>query len=171
MCTMTVTKSWRSLDLGPLQLSGFAETSGVYLSPKGQHYFFIVCYRAGGLTSRRQNDFLTMKVCATEETSDSSVGNELSVSQYLDSIEAEHPGKNFLRLVVDHFLLQGSVGKHQCLLFTPLGLNFTQLRNRFPEKSVPKQLVQHTMQILLIGFDFLHQVGVVHTGELVPQTA
>ncbi|OAL46572.1 protein kinase [Pyrenochaeta sp. DS3sAY3a] len=111
----------------------------------------------------RQNDFLTMKVCAPEETSDSGVNNELSVSQYLDSIEAEHPGKNFLRLIIDHFLLQGSVGKHQCLLFTPLGLNFTQLRNRFPEKSVPKLLVQHTMQILLIGFDFLHQVGIVHT--------
>jgi hypothetical protein len=110
-----------------------------------------------------------MKVCATEETSNSSVDNELSVSQYLSSIEAEHPGRNFLRLIADHFLLQGSVGKHQCLLFTPLGLNFTQLRNRFPESCIPKQLVQHTMQILLIGFDFLHQAGVVHTGDLILQ--
>ena len=138
-------------------------------SLKEQHYSFSPL-SSGELISHRKNDFLIMKVCASEDTSNSSVDNELSVSQHLDFIEAEHPGKNFLRLIADHFLLQGSVGKHQCLLFTPLGLNFTQLRNGFPKKSIPNQLVQHTMQILLIGFDFLHQVGVVHTGELILQT-
>lgn len=45
-----------------------------------------------------------------------------------------------------------------------LGLNLSRLRSRFPENSIPKQLVQHTLQILLIGLDFLHQAGVVHTG-------
>ena len=99
-----------------------------------------------------------MKVCATEEISDSSVDNELSVSQYLDSTEAEHLGKNFLRPIADHFLLQGSVGKHQCLLFTPLGLNLTQLCNQFLGTSMPKQLVQHTMPLAAMSSMTMKQV-------------
>jgi hypothetical protein len=80
------------------------------------------------------------------------------------SIEMEHPGKDFLRLTVDDFQLHRPNRSHLCLLFKPLGLNFTQLRSWFPEHSLLKQLVQHSLQILLVGLDFLHYAGVVHTG-------
>ncbi|KAL2069702.1 hypothetical protein VTL71DRAFT_14381 [Oculimacula yallundae] len=109
--------------------------------------------------------YLSLKLCTTAGEADRTHGvdKELSVSLYLKSIEAEHPGKGFLRLTVDNFELQGPNGTHQCLLFMPLGLSFSKLRSRFPEDSIPKQLVQHSLQILLVGLDFLHQAGVVHT--------
>lgn len=113
----------------------------------------------------RKDIYLILKVCTTGGGNPTcSVDNELSVSRYLRSIEAEHPGKGFLRVTVDDFQLRGPNGNHQCLLFTPLGLNFTRLRSRFLESSLPKQLVQHALQILLVGVDFLHQASVVHTG-------
>ncbi|KAF2419577.1 protein kinase [Tothia fuscella] len=71
--------------------------------------------------------------------------------------------RNFLRVALDDFQLHGPNGSHQCLLFTPLGLNFSRLRSRFPANSIPKQLGQHSLQVLLVGLDFLHQVDVVHT--------
>lgn len=113
----------------------------------------------------RKDLYLALKICTTPgESSNCSVDTELSVSRYLKSIREEHPGKDLLRVTVDDFQLHGLSRNHQCLLFTPLGLTFTRLRDRFPQKSLPKQLVQHSLQILLVGLDFLHQAGVVHTG-------
>lgn len=114
----------------------------------------------------RNDIYLALKVCTTGKINhNSSIDNELSVSRYLKSIEADHPGKGFLRLAVDDFQLPGPNGDHQCLLFTPLGLNYTKLRSLFPENCIPKHLVQYSLQILLVGLDFIHQTGVVHTGQ------
>ncbi|KAF3029615.1 hypothetical protein E8E12_000943, partial [Didymella heteroderae] len=105
---------------------------------------------------------LTLKVCITQEDA-TKVNNELAISRYLKSIDAEHPGKDLLRLVQDDFQITGPHGLHQCLLFAPLGLSYTDFRNLFPEKGLNKELLQQTLQLVLLGLDFLHQAGVVHT--------
>ena len=92
------------------------------------------------------------------------VDNEVVVSEYLKSIDAEHPGKQLLRLVLDEFKVGGPRGLHQCLLFNPLGISFTKFRNLFPKKRLNNILLQQTLQLVLLGLDFLHQAGVVHTG-------
>lgn len=92
------------------------------------------------------------------------VDNEVAISRYLKSIDAEHPGKDLLRLVLDEFQILGPHGMHQCLLFTPLGLSYTDFRNLFPEKGLSKELLQQSLQLVLLGLDSLHQAGVVHTG-------
>jgi hypothetical protein len=92
------------------------------------------------------------------------VDNEVAISRYIKSIDAEHPGKDLLRLVLDDFQITGPYGMHQCLLFAPLGLSYTDFRDLFPEKRLSKELLQQTLQLVLLGLDFLHQAGVVHTG-------
>lgn len=87
----------------------------------------------------------------------------MAISQHLRSIDAEHPGKDLLRLVVDHFQITGPHGMHQCLLFAPLGLSYTKFRNLFPEKGLNEELLQQTLQLVLLGLDVLHQASVVHT--------
>ncbi|SPQ26008.1 b1b38639-ff8f-442c-80ee-ddf63355fa02 [Thermothielavioides terrestris] len=90
--------------------------------------------------------------------------NEVAVSRYLESIDAAgHPGKQLLRLVLDEFQIEGPQGTHQCLLFAPLGMSFTKFRNLFPDRGLDKVLLQQTLQLVLLGLDFLHQAGVVHT--------
>lgn len=108
------------------------------------------------------NLLLTLKVCITQEGA-AKVNNELTISRHLKSIHAEHPGKDLLRLVLDDFQITGPHGMHQCLLFAPLGLSYTDFRNLFPEKGLNKELLQQTLQLVLLGLDFLHQAGVVHT--------
>jgi len=46
-----------------------------------------------------------------------------------------------------------------------MGMNLTDLRNLFPERSLGMPLFKQTVKIILIGLDFLHQAGVVHTGK------
>ena len=90
----------------------------------------------------------------------------MNSSDYISSIEADHPGKDRLRVVLDHFQVMGPCGLHTCLLFAPLGLTFTELRRIFPEKALNKDLLQQSLLMVLLGLDFLHQAGVVHTGSL-----
>ncbi|KAI1169967.1 kinase-like domain-containing protein [Nemania sp. FL0916] len=106
--------------------------------------------------------FLTLKICIRKRDA-ADVNNEVTVSQYLRTIDAEHPGKDLLRLVIDNFQINGPHGVHDCLLFSPLGISFTKFRSLFPEKGLNKVLLQQTLQLVLLGCDFLHQAGVVHT--------
>ncbi|KEZ39044.1 hypothetical protein SAPIO_CDS10422 [Scedosporium apiospermum] len=110
-----------------------------------------------------KNDFIALKICITgKDTSD--IDNEVAISEYLQSVDpAGHPGKDRLRLVQDHFRITGPHGTHQCLVFAPLGLSYTKFRNIFPEKALNKLLLQQSLQLVLLGLDFLHQAGVVHT--------
>jgi serine/threonine protein kinase len=111
------------------------------------------------------NRLLALKVGISGKHSEP--GNESAVSDCLKSTDtAGHPGKNVLRLVLDHFQLAGPHGTHHFLLFEPLGISLTEYRNRFPRNPLPENLLQHLLRLVLVGLDFLHQAGVVHTGEL-----
>lgn len=110
---------------------------------------------------RRKNQLYTIKVCTAGEQ----VANELVISDHLKSVVGEHPGRERLRMMLDEFKLSGPEGIHQCLVFEPLGLTYTDFKNRFPEKALNKELLQQTLLILLLALDFLHQAGVVHAGN------
>ncbi|KAG8423042.1 hypothetical protein J3459_009840 [Metarhizium acridum] len=110
---------------------------------------------------RKEHSLLTLKVCTTQKSAN--VNNELAVSRHLRSVEGEHPGRGILRLTLDDFQVAGPHGMHQCFVFSPLGLTFTKFRNKFPNKALNKDLLQQTLQLVLLGLDFLHQANVVHT--------
>ncbi|KAK2029527.1 protein kinase [Colletotrichum zoysiae] len=106
-----------------------------------------------------KNKLLTLKVCVTGDDA----SNEVAVSNHIKSIDAEHPGKARLRTVLERFQIQRSSGHHQCLLFSPLGMTYTEFRNHFPAHSISTDLLQQSLLMILLGLDFLHQAGVVHT--------
>ncbi|OAP54361.1 non-specific serine/threonine protein kinase [Fonsecaea erecta] len=107
----------------------------------------------------KEDVLLTLKVCITGEDAT----NELAISRHIKSIDAEHPGAARLRVVLNDFQIRGPHGSHRCLLFTPLGLTYTDFRNQLPEKALSKDLLQQSLLMILLGLDFLHQAGVVHT--------
>lgn len=109
---------------------------------------------------KSEETFHTIKICITGED----FSNEVKVSELVRSIEAEHPGKARLRVALDTFQIQGPHGSHQCLVFAPLGLTHTKFRTLFPDNALNKDLLQQSLLMVLLGLDFLHQVGVVHTG-------
>lgn len=96
------------------------------------------------------------------------MNSEVAISQHIKSINTDHLGKQVLRLVLDEFQITGPDGTHQCLIFEPLGISFTKFRNRFPEGGLNLEVLQNTLRLLLLGLDFLHQAGIVHTGVSFP---
>ncbi|KEQ94221.1 hypothetical protein AUEXF2481DRAFT_47411 [Aureobasidium subglaciale EXF-2481] len=84
-------------------------------------------------------------------------------SHHIKSIEADHPGLERIRVAFDDFKVEGPSGSHQCLIHTPLGMNYTEFRNRMPGQALSTELLQQSLLMVLLGLDLLHQAGVVHT--------
>ena len=70
-----------------------------------------------------------------------------------------------VRKVFGSFKLTGPNGTHACLLYKPLGMNFTEFLKLLPQNRFPKDLTQNSVQLLLIALDYLHKCAVVHTGK------
>ena len=91
---------------------------------------------------------------------------EITINEYLKSNPIEHPGEKMIRSVLDSFEIAGPNGNHKCMLYQPLGMSFTEFLNLLPQNKFAKDLVQKSIQLLLIALDYLHRCHVVHTGEL-----
>lgn len=146
------------LGYGRGQSSGFARISSMRADHRGrdaQHNADFIHARC------RANILLALKVCVSGEDA----SNELDISNKIKSIDAENPGKDRLRVVLDAFEIKGLYDYHQCLLFTAQGLTFTDFRALFPENGLNLVLLRQTLLLILLGLDFIHQVGVVHAGK------
>lgn len=77
----------------------------------------------------------------------------------------DHPGKRGIRTALESFTLDGPHGTHTCLVYEPQGMAFTELRDYMPEKRLTKQMLQTSIQLLLIAVDYLHKNRVIHTGQ------
>ncbi|PGH13887.1 hypothetical protein AJ80_06156 [Polytolypa hystricis UAMH7299] len=64
--------------------------------------------------------------------------NEIAVCNYLKVSNVEHSGKAFVRVVLDSFDITSPSGNpHQCLLYKPLGMSFTEFLDLLPENKFP----------------------------------
>lgn len=110
---------------------------------------------------------MTIKICTNGDNGNKDAKQEVAISDHIRSVDApHHPGKDRLRIVLDTFQIQGPDGNHQCLLFTPLGLPLTKFRKLFPGNALDSNVLRQTLLCVIMGLDFLHQVGVVHTGTI-----
>lgn len=75
----------------------------------------------------------------------------------------QHPGKSLVRTILDSFEVPGSRGVHRCLVYEPLGMTFTDVRNLLPSVGMDQRMLQHALQLLLLALDYLHKNNVVHT--------
>ncbi|KFG79145.1 protein kinase-like protein [Metarhizium anisopliae] len=112
----------------------------------------------------KQDTALTVKICATGETGEKDARQEVAISDHIKSIDApHHPGKELLRIALENFEIEGPNGNHECLLFALLGRPLTEFRKLFPGNALDSNVLRQTLLCIIMGLDFLHQVGVVHT--------
>ncbi|KAK2786663.1 hypothetical protein FQN53_006367 [Emmonsiellopsis sp. PD_33] len=143
----------------------------VYIGEILKSRYRVVCKLGFGTSSTvwlcrdlREHRYLTLKVC-TQNDGKRREEHEVIVSRHLNGFPVEkHAGKDLVRKIIDSFEVTGpNNGVHRCLLYTPLGMSYTDFLRLFPEKMFPKDLVQRSIQFLLIATAYLHQCEVVHT--------
>ena len=82
--------------------------------------------------------------------------------------ETRHPGRNFIRKLLDHFYIQGPHGLHICLVHEPLGVSADLLLKMTPGHVMSLDDMKPGIRQLLVVLDFLHsECNVIHTGNII----
>ncbi|KAF2177563.1 serine/threonine-protein kinase SRPK3 [Zopfia rhizophila CBS 207.26] len=101
---------------------------------------------------------------------------ELCILNYLSKLAPRDTKAQYVTVLLDTFQHQGINGKHQCLVFEPMGATAASLVEELPENKpkmygkrqrYPKWMAKNILLHALRGLAFLHQNGVVH-GDVQP---
>ncbi|KAI7909952.1 CMGC protein kinase [Pyricularia oryzae] len=124
--------------------------------------FVITSLRVSSLTYKfvSERRYVTLKIFVNSIPRNP----ELKVLQHLKSVESEHNGREFMRLLETCFQLQGPGGTHDVFVLRPLGPSVQALQNRQPNRVLYEELATSTAQCALIALNFLHEEAkVIHT--------
>lgn len=96
--------------------------------------------------------------------SSASIDNEeLPILHRLSNPAMDHPGKNHIVQLLNHFHHDGPNGTHLCLVF-PVMLSDGESMTVTGSRRGMKYIQNISMQLLL-GLDFLHSQGIIHCGR------
>ncbi|KAH7014406.1 kinase-like protein [Microdochium trichocladiopsis] len=118
--------------------------------------------------------YVTLKVHAYPMLST----HELEINKHIDTVKAEHGGRNIIRMIRHKFDLQGTLGIHQVFVFPPLGVSLYLLQEALPSETktfIPRSFAM-ALQRVLAALNFLHEYANithtdVHSGNLLAGVA
>ncbi|KGO76091.1 hypothetical protein PITC_006340 [Penicillium italicum] len=106
--------------------------------------------------------YVVLKVYVTGESRDHQ--RELHIYKHMNLVETNHPGRNFIRTLLDHFHIQGPHGRHICLVHEPLGTSADVLVKMSPGQVMTLDDMKPGIRQLLVALDFLHsECSIIHT--------
>lgn len=88
---------------------------------------------------------------------------ELSILLHLSNSSLEHPGKRHVMELLDHFTHDGPNGSHLCLA-SPVMMSDGEVMT-VREKPRQASYVRAISKQILLGLDFLHELGIIHCGK------
>lgn len=104
--------------------------------------------------------YVALKISAVSEAP---TNNEINILQLLAADNSQHPGKQHVMSLLDHFTHEGPNGTHTCFVFPVLGPTFAHKSyahsGRFPAEFARKICYQMGEAIA-----YLHSSNVVHGG-------
>ena len=140
---------WTSCKSGPF-------LSHHVTSSSSSSYFYLLTH------APRTHRYVVLKVHVTHV----SHFRELEVLQYLKSIQSEHSGREQIRLLEDHFTIQGSCGPHIVFVLPPLGVSVKHLQELQPGGVYDEETAVSAIQRTVLALNFLHhEASVIHTGK------
>lgn len=115
------------------------------------------------LTSSRDSSYKALKVGTRRKSQ--SMAKEVQVLEYLASGNSVHDGQSWVREACDTFQIDVLGGSHTCLVYEPLGISLLERIDLQPGRRLEMPLVKVSTYCLLLGVDYLHTSGVIHTGK------
>ncbi|QKX58581.1 uncharacterized protein TRUGW13939_05706 [Talaromyces rugulosus] len=85
---------------------------------------------------------------------------ELEIYRRLSDLTVDHPGKNHVLQLLDHFMHDGPNGTHLCLVFPVMLFDGNSMTVTGIRHGV--EYVETISKQLLLGLDFLHGQGIIH---------
>jgi len=104
----------------------------------------------------------------TADQSDEDSCRELRILSHLSRVSwsMEHPGRNYIPTLKDHFYVHGPNGCHLCLLMDVVGPTVSFVQEHCEGYRLTAKLAHEASKQLLLAVDYLHQCGLAHGGVL-----
>ena len=103
--------------------------------------------------------YVALKFVVAELTSRN---NEIKIYRHLALRSGTHPGSDRVLALLDHFEVQGVNGEHDVLVLQVTG---PHLEDIFDEPTVIPHAIKSLAHQIALGISFLHDCGVVHSGQ------
>ena len=78
--------------------------------------------------------------------------------------DPKHDGYNHVLALFDSFTQDGPYGQHMCLVYKAMGEPIGTFQARFRAQRFPTALMKRISRQLLLGLDYTHSCGLIHTG-------
>lgn len=90
---------------------------------------------------------------------------EITIYKKFEQLDSSHPGRRYVRTMLDSFQIQGPQGYHQCLVHRPLWQSMFSLQHRNPRHRFTEQLLRAMLLHLFVALDYVHSsCHLIHTG-------
>ncbi len=112
--------------------------------------------------------YAALKILKAEETE---ARSELNMLQRLAELQSDHPGRNHVRTLIDHFTIHGPNGDHLCIVTDLAGPSLSQVYNLLGcdqiagARRLQADLAGKAVRQLVAAVDFLHSHKICHGGE------
>ena len=108
--------------------------------------------------------YLAAKILTIDATRRHDAG-QIRELEFLKELAAREDSE-YLVLLCDHFVEEGPVGKHLCLVEDLCSTSVSSLRGSSPQKALPPYMVRNVVSMLLDALAQLHAMRIVHAGSL-----
>lgn len=93
--------------------------------------------------------------------------DELKIYKRIEGATRKHPGRKYVRSLLDSFDVSGPEDKHRCLVHPPLWESVLDFLFRNPIHRLPTPMLAVTLHRLFLALDYLHtECKVIHTGAV-----
>ncbi|KAH8425313.1 uncharacterized protein LDX57_003070 [Aspergillus melleus] len=90
--------------------------------------------------------------------------DELNVYRRIQGASRNHPGRRYVRSLLDSFDISGPEDEHRCLVHPPLWESVLDFLHRNPVRRLPPPIVAVTLHRLFLALDYLHsECKIIHT--------
>lgn len=137
-------------------------------SPPVCEKYLITCSSLVSLCNRWRwlpPQYVAIKVNASNYASQESAEKELRITEHITKANPQHPGRNFVAILLDSFRVASPGGTHVCMVFDALCEPLWMLKCRFEGNIIPLDVLKPVSKLILEGLRYLHtECHVIHTG-------
>ena len=155
---MSSSPSW---DGEPVLQSGLR---GLHL---GEHPLAYVIIDSNNLRLPWHNDrYVSLKITNNTPAVRAAARKELDLTDHIFSAPTSHPGREYIRGVLDSFEVEGPHGTHLCMAMEPLRQPLWMLGQQSGLTSwVQPRTIKAVLPSILKSLDYLHsEANIIHTG-------
>ncbi|KAJ5948121.1 hypothetical protein N7466_001136 [Penicillium verhagenii] len=108
--------------------------------------------------------YVTVKVLINSTSLGEQLDHELSIHKRIEGARQNHPGRDYVRSLLDSFDITGPEDQHRCLVHPPLWESILAFLYRNPVRRLPIPVLAVTLHRLFLALDYLHtECKIIHT--------